>query len=328
MPKVALIGDLCLDVFMKIHDYPAPGGDGLAEQLVEQSGGSAANTAIALAHLGVIPCLLTHTGRDHWATQVLATLSTEGVDTNRILQEKGDTTGITFLAVTPEGERTMFTYRGANAHLDPREISPEILADCAMLHLSGYACLKAPQSLAVMKAVEIAQHHGIGISLDIGVEPAHVMGETLPKLLPKLALLILGVPEACAIAATQNISDAVQFLIDQGVQTVGLKLGREGCQLTTRSFQVELPGYRVDVVDTTGAGDAFSAGMVCGLVHGWDLEATGTLANAMGALATTRWGAGAALPKKDEIIQFLISAQPPKGPPGTAIQRTIRQLTR
>lgn len=326
MPKVLLIGDLCLDLFMNIPKYPDLGGDGLADQMVEQSGGSAANTAVALAHLGVDSCLLTHTGTDHWADKVLTILSGEGVDTSRIVQEKTDKTGITFLAVTPEGERTMFTYRGANAHLSPDEISPELLTGTNMLHLSGYACLKAPQALAALKAVEIAYQHGTGISLDIGVEPAHVMGDTLRAMLPKLSLLILGVPEACTLGGTQSTSDAVHYLIDRGVQTVGLKLGKGGCQLTTRSSQIHLPGYTVNVVDTTGAGDAFSAGMIYGLVNGWDLESTGVLANAMGALATTRWGAGAALPRKAEVLRYLQSTDRQQDSSRRLNQRTAEQL--
>ncbi|KAF0111980.1 MAG: ribokinase [Chloroflexi bacterium] len=324
--KVALIGDLCLDIFLQIPAYPEKGGDGLAEKMVKQTGGSASNTAVALAHLGCEPRLITHTGNDLWAQQILATLVGEGVIIDQVVREENESTGITFLAVTPDGERTMFTYRGANALLNPSEITPETFADISMLHLSGYACLTRPQSDAVMKAVEIAGEKGIGITLDIGVEPAYKMGDALIRMLPKLTLLILGESEACTIAATRSVSDAVNFLVDHGVKIVGLKQGKNGCQLTTREKQVHIPGFKVKTVDTTGAGDAFTAAMIFGLSQKWSLETTGLLANAMGGLAATRWGAGAALPGKQEIIQFLSTEKNQTRENKTRIQELIKRL--
>ncbi len=303
--RMALIGDLCLDVFLQVPEYPEKGGDGLAQRMVRQSGGSVSNTAVALAHLGCEARLFAHSGNDLWADQVLSTLVHEGVNVDHVVREEHESTGVTFLAVTPDGERTMFTYRGANSLLRPEEITPEMLEDISMLHLSGYACLTPPQSDAAMKAFEIAQQKEIGVSLDIGVQPAHTMGERLIRMLPGLSLLILGEPEACAIADTNSISDAVHFLVDHGVKVVGLKLGKDGCQLITREKQVHIPGFQVKVIDTTGAGDAFSAGMIYGLSQKWSLEASGLLANAMGGIAATRWGAGAEMPGREEIIEFL-----------------------
>jgi len=139
--KIVVLGDLCLDLFMQVPFYPEKGGDGIGQSWLKQSGGSASNTAVALAHLGYAPHFFTHTGDDLWAQQLLATLSQEGVNISNIVKEEQDSVGITFLAVTPDGERTMFTYRGANSRLQPNEITPEKMAGAAMLHLSGYACL-------------------------------------------------------------------------------------------------------------------------------------------------------------------------------------------
>ena len=303
--KIVVLGDLCLDLFMQVPFYPEKGGDGIGQSWLKQSGGSASNTAVALAHLGYAPHFFTHTGDDLWAQQLLATLSQEGVNISNIVKEEQDSVGITFLAVTPDGERTMFTYRGANSRLQPNEITPEKMAGAAMLHLSGYACLTPPQSDTAWKAVEIASELGIGVSLDIGFDPARSLGEKLLKLLPEISLLVLGEADACVIAGTSSVAEAVQFLINHGVGLVALKLGEHGCQLTTRERQVEIPGFRVEVVDTTGAGDAFSAAMIYGRCQGWNLEEMGLFANAMGGLAATRWGAGTALPRLPEVTTFL-----------------------
>jgi ribokinase len=324
--EVALIGDLCLDILMQIHEYPEKGGDGLSEKIVLQSGGSVSNTAILLARLGYRPHLFTHVGNDLWAKQVLKTLKSEEVIVDRIVHEENESTGISFIVVTPDGERTMFTHRGANTMLYCDEITAEMFSDISVLHISGYACLKPPQSDAVMKAVEIAYQKGIEIALDIGVEPAHIMGNTLTRMLPKLSLLILGEPEALAISGARSISDALKYLVEQGVKVVGLKLGKNGCQLITREKQVHVPGFVVNVVDTTGAGDAFSAGLIFGLLQHWNLEITGLFANAMGGLAATRWGAGSALPGKEEIIEFLLDIKNRTNENQPLIQELIKQL--
>jgi ribokinase len=303
--KIVLVGDLNVDIFLQIAEYPQLGGDGMARQLVMQTGGSVTNTAVALAHLGDEPFLFSHAGNDIWANLVLDTLKREGVVTDYTIRDGADSTGVTFLAVTPDGERTMFTYRGANALLAPAEITRESFTGAKMLHLSGYAFLSPPQSEAAWRAVELATGMGIGITLDMGVDPAYKMGQSLIDLLPRLNLIILGEPEACAIVKTQNVAEAVNYLSRRGVEVVGLKLGKHGCQLTMQDHQVMIPGLPVKVVDTTGAGDAFCAGMIHGMASGLSLPAAGILANAMGALATTTWGAGAALPKLGQVIEFL-----------------------
>jgi ribokinase len=300
-----VIGDLCMDVFMQVSQYPSEGGDGSVQRIHQHAGGSAANTAMALANLGGKPVLLTHTGSDIWSQQLLPILASVGVNTGRIVREEHEPTGLTFLVVSEAAERTMFTYRGANSCLHPDEISEELFKNVDMLHASAYACLKPPQSQSVLKAVRLAVQKKVGISLDVGVEPAHHAKEILHQILPYLSLMILGEVEARTITSQATIEDAIAYLLETGVQLVGLKLGKDGCRLITKDQDIIIPGYVIDAVDTTGAGDSFCAGIIHGLTHAWDLEMTGRLANAMGALVTTHWGAGEVLPSLKEISAFL-----------------------
>jgi ribokinase len=290
---------------MQVSEYPSEGGDGSVQRIHQHAGGSAANTAMALAKLGGNPALLTHTGLDNWSQQLLPILESAGVNTGRIAGEEHEPTGLTFLVVSEAAERTMFTYRGANRCLHPDEITSDLLAGVEMLHISAYACLKAPQSEAVLKAVDFASKYQVGISLDVGVEPAHQARELLLQLLPKLTLIILGEAEARVITNSKSVEEAIATLLDSGVQMIGLKLGKDGCRLVTNGQDLLIPGFAIEAVDTTGAGDSFCAGIIHGLTHGWDLEMTGRLANAMGALATTHWGAGEMLPSMKEIRAFL-----------------------
>jgi ribokinase len=303
--KYVLIGDLCVDIFMQVATYPTAGGDGTVQAMHQHAGGSAANTAMMLANLGGEPTLLTHTGTDVWAQKLLPILDAAGVRVNRIVQDETDQTGLTFLVVSSDAERTMFTYRGANRNLHPDEISPGMFENVDYLHISSYACLVPPQSDAVLKAVEFASQHNVRISLDIGVEPARQARDIIWRLLPKLSLIVLGEPEALVLTQKQSLPDAISTLLKTGVQIIALKLGKDGCRLVRKGQDVSLVGFPIDAIDTTGAGDAFSAGMIHGLTHGWPLEMAGRYANALGALAASRWGAGEALPSLKEAWAFL-----------------------
>ena len=163
--KYLVIGDLCMDVFMQVTGYPEAGGDGTVQSMHQHAGGSAANTAIVLAKLGGEPILLTHTGNDIWAQQLLPKLEATGVRVDSIVQKQQEQTGLTFLVVSSDAERTMFTYRGANRNLLPDEISESLFTDVDFLHISSYACLVELQSDAVHKAVQIATQKNIKIYL-------------------------------------------------------------------------------------------------------------------------------------------------------------------
>jgi ribokinase len=303
--KVAVLGDINIDNFMAVPVYPPPGGDALVYDVVVRTGGSVANTAILLARMGIDSEVYTHVGTDDWAEIALRTLRGEGVGLEHVMRDPRAGTGLIFLPVTTDGERTMFSYRGANVLLDEDEIHDEDFAGMGALHLSGYSFLKSPQREAAWKAVEIATRLGVPITLDLGVEPAVALGADLERLLRSLDLLVLGDQEVMEITHTTDAEQGVERVLAAGVKSIGLKLGKDGCAIITRAERARLPGLRVDVVDTTGAGDAFSAGLIYGLLHGMSLGGRGLLANVFGAQATTVWGGGAALPSLYEATALL-----------------------
>jgi ribokinase len=324
LKKIVLIGDLCIDWFMMVPDYPQKGGDGMTTEMYQELGGSVSNTAIGLAHLGCRPILVTHAGADARSAEMLDKLETEGVCVDFVQQDQSDTIGTTLAIVTPDGERTMFTYRGANRRLSPADIMPELFTGASMLHISGYMLLEESGLTAVEKAAAIARDLNIPVSIDIGVEPAYKLGSRLTDLLANVTLLILGRDEARAIAGCDDLTEAMDKLLGYGVKILGLKVGAQGCHLIDKDHQVLVPGFPAAVIDTTGAGDAFSAGMIYGLTHGFPLAAAGTLANSMGAMLVSRKGAGIKMPDKFEIKDFL-SQQLTQNPLNTElIQETLK----
>jgi ribokinase len=269
--RVVLLGDINSDVFLNVPAYPSPGGDALVYEMMVWTGGSVTNTAVVLARLGLQTCLISRTGADPWAEAALEALHKEGVDLSHVKRDPRAGTGLIFIPVTPDGERTMFSYRGANVLLEAAELDEQVFAGADLLHLSGYSFLKSPQKEAARRAIDFIKSHSGKVALDLGVEPAFALRDELRPLLPQLDLLVLGPKEAQALSGKPDSHAALDALLSSGVKLIGLKLGKEGCLLADPQEQVRLPGLAVPVVDTTGAGDAFSAGLIFGKLTGMSM---------------------------------------------------------
>jgi len=305
MATVVVLGDINIDVLMPVPDYPQPGGETLSEQVIFSLGGSAANTATVLARLGVHPRMLARVGQDPWAEMSLDALKQAGVDVSCVQRDTQAPTGVMFMPVTPDGERTMFGQRGANPRLDPTPITADIFAAARWLHLSGYALMADPQRQAALRAIDLAGQGDLPISMDTALLPALTVPEHIRWVLSSLAVCILGIEEARALAGVKAPDQAALALLRAGVGLVGLKLGAGGCLLADRKGMQTIPPFPAQVVDTTGAGDAFSAGLIYGRLCELSLPATGILANALGSLATASHGAGATLPGWEAARELL-----------------------
>ncbi len=307
MKHVLLLGDINIDVQMRVPALPALGGEVLTSGIQLSLGGSASNAAVVLAKLGRLggPHLIAHiigrVGQDEWANIALQALQRCGVAISAVQRDPIVSTSVLFNAITPDGERSMFTHRGANVHTDPSQIPFALFEQADWLHISGYALLNLPQRAAVWQAVEWARQRQIPISLDPALYPSQNAPEQIRALLPHLALCVMGRDEAEAIMPTllaqgqPSVPELLAPFFDTGVCMVALKLGANGCVIATRDQAHSLPAVPAKVIDTTGAGDAFSAGAIYGCLHGWALPQIGQLANRLGSLATEVMGSGEAL---------------------------------
>jgi ribokinase len=305
MPKVVTLGDINIDIIAFIPRYPSPGGDGLAERVEVHSGGSAANTATVLANFGVDVGIIGRVGRDAFAEQALARLAEAGVDVSCIQRGDEFITGIMFIPVTPDGERTMFGYRGANPRLDPALLDEGYIAQADIFHLSGYALLAKPQRSAAQRAVEMAHQVGVAISLDVGLEAAAKATEQVKALLPLVDLIFPNQAEAEHLTGSNDVRGAVRALLGYGIETVALKSGKRGCTVGGGGEIFSAPTFAVQVQDTTGAGDSFDAGFILGWLWGLSARESAILANALGALAASAVGAGDALPGPEKARALL-----------------------
>jgi len=305
--EILMLGDINIDTVWPVSEFPTPGRDGLTETLSVEIGGAVVNSAIVLDNLGERTGLLGCVGKDVWAEQVTQKLTQTNIDIKNIHVKPDSTTGLTFIIVTPNGERTMFSHRGANIQLETQDIDEDVFKDAAILHISGYALLESPQKNALWRAVELAKKYYVQISLDTGLEPAIQNPKDLRRLIRELTICISGPQEISALLDSTSPEEAADLLLSLGIQLAAIKLGEKGSFVADKKDRFFCPSFHVNAVDTTGAGDSFTAGLLYGWAHGLSLPASAALASALGALAASVFGAGFSLPDKQCVLDFLRS---------------------
>jgi len=303
--SVVSVGDANVDLIAPISFFPKKGGEILIDRLEMRAGGSAANLSVAVSRLGLMSGFVGRIGDDSFGRFLTDEFKEEKVDISQLQVDEEIGTGLTFILVTEEGERTMFGFRGANVHLSPDEIDVNYIQNADTLHISGYSLLRDPQRKAALKALEGAKKAGILVSFDAGVLPAMKASDFIRSTLISIDLLFLNELEATSLMGIKNPEKAASRALKLGPKIVAMKLGKGGCLILTEEEEIHSPAFDVKVVDTTGAGDAFDAGFLSGIIEGWDLKNAARFANGVGALSTMKVGARSALPNRREVERFL-----------------------
>jgi ribokinase len=305
MPQVVTLGDINVDILARIPFYPPPGGDSLAEGVDLRAGGSAANTSAVLSKFGLEVSILARVGQDALAEHALSDLRRVGVDLSLVQRDADTQIGLIFAAVTPDGERTFFSCRGANANTTLDGEGEKRIRDARLLHVSGYALVENPQRAAALQAIAVAHRSGVTVSVDLGVEVKTTPREGIVEALSKTSMLFPNLAVAQWLTDKEGARESLEGLLSLGPELVGLKLREEGCLIGSGEGVFAVPAFGVEPVDDTGAGDSFDAGLILGRVAGLGLRECGILGNALGALATTVTGAGSSLPGPEDALSFL-----------------------
>jgi len=305
-PRVAVVGSFNMDLAVRTPRVPLRGENLSAYSLRIGLGGKGANPAVGLARLGVEAFLVGCVGADDFGRRALEALAQEGVhtETMAVLPDVG--TGVALIMVDDEGENTILVVNGANDRLTPEHVSRAL----APLWGSVDALLvnfEIPEA-AVAEAVREGLAHGLPVIVDAGpprrYSPETWRGATILTPNEIEAETLLGYP----IADEATARRAARDLLATGPKAVVLKLGAQGALLATPEECALIPPFRVNVVDTTGAGDAFAAGLVVALIEGKPLHEAVRFANAAGALAVTQMGTMNAMPTRAEVDRLLAEA--------------------
>ncbi len=302
---------ICLGIFVTdvlgkpIERMPKRGQLELIGELALHSGGCANNTGIGLARLGCSVGAMGKIGTDSLGDFVLRNLQENGVDVRGLVRDEVAHTSFTFVMIAPDGERSFFHYIGANASIRYEDIDLDLVRESQILHVAGALLMPGFDGEPTARVLQEAQAAGVKTSLDTAWDSTGQWLKILEPCLSHVDIFLPSVEEAKMISGQSNLEDIAQFFLDYGIGTVGLKMGEEGCYVRTRDEKICVPIYPVDMVDATGAGDAFVAGFLTAILKGWDLERAARLGNATGAACVTAIGTTAGIRSLDAVLEIM-----------------------
>ncbi len=303
MTDVVCLGILVADVIARPVDELPHGAVSLMDEIALRGGGCALNTATGLARLGVSVLVVGKVGEDTMGDFVIGLLAERGLDTRGVLRDPAVPTSATVVLVDRAGERSFLHLPGANGVLSADELPLDRLFAARALHVAGALVMPLLDGIPTAGLLEEARRRDMHTSLDT-VFDATGHWERVEPCLPHLDLLTVSLSEAQGISGQRDPASAAAWFRDRGVREVALKLGSEGCYVAGTDFEGPVGGFPARVIDSTGAGDAFAAGILCGKLAGRPLVDAARLANAAGALATTALGATEGLLSLDETLAF------------------------
>jgi ribokinase len=261
---IVVLGDVMLDVVAHVDAEIAPGSDAPA-RIAFRGGGSAANVAAWLAAAGIRPALVARVGDDEHGRSAGAELRAAGVDT-RLIADPERPTGTCVVLVTPGGERTMIPDAAAGDGLAPGDLPDDLLAPGRHLHVAGYSLLRPGSRAAARSAIERARARRMAVSID--PSSAALLSPAFLELARGVDVLLPNVLEARALTGESDPERAARQMA-QRVPEVVVKLGGLGALWTDGHKVRRVDAAYVEApIDTTGAGDAFAAGLLAARLDG------------------------------------------------------------
>jgi sugar/nucleoside kinase (ribokinase family) len=285
------VGILVADVIVRpVESLPTRGTLGLVDELTLRGGGGALNTSSTLARWGLRVDAVGKVGVDAFGDFVLKLLDERGIGRRGVLRDEDVPTSATAVLVDDSGERTFLHLPGANGALHADELDLDVVYAGRCLLLTGALVMPALDGDPAAAVLAEARRRGILTALDTVFDPSGAWHKVVAAL-PYVDLFVPGLAEAQGISGAEEPAAVAAWLREHGVLEVALKLGERGCYAAGEGFEGFVEPHAVRVVDGTGAGDAFVAGLLYGKLAGWPFERCVRLANAAGALATTAVGA-------------------------------------
>lgn len=307
MGIVVVVGSLNMDLIMTAERWPKAGETVIGKEFMQLPGGKGANQAVAAAAAGAAVKMIGRVGKDTFGPLLRENLIAHGVDASAVIEDAEENTGIALVGVDAAGENRIVVIAGANGRLSPADV--EAAAADGVWSGARVCLLQLETPLeTVIAAARAARRENALVILD----PAPAV--PLPAELLELVDLCLPNSHELATLTNRSVENVVEArlaasaLLTQGVGSVVVKLGADGALLVDGNHFQHFPAHAVEVVDTTGAGDAFAGSVAAALAENKPLEAAIAMGNLAGALACTRKGAQSAVPLRSEIDRLLKQA--------------------
>jgi ribokinase len=288
-------GALNLDRLFQVNLIACKDEEGYIEDLNESCGGSAANTIIGLARLGMDTGFLGKIAMDQEGETLLKNLENENVDIHGIIQSSQGRSGTVHGYVDQKGERALYVDPGVNDEITIPEIDLEYVSNTKLLHLTSFVS----ESLnAQEKLLDIIPEEVI-VSLDPGMIYASKGHKALNKILQRTNILLINQIELdLLLPSKEELNVKINTLLNYGIGIIVIKQGKKGCLVTDGRKTYLLDAYDVDCRDTTGAGDAFNSGFIYGFLEGKSIEESAMLGNFVASCCVQELGATTGLPSK------------------------------
>ena len=307
--RVVVVGSSNTDLIVQTDRIPKVGETVMGGDLVTAAGGKGANQAVAAARLGTAVTLVGRTGRDMFGEQTLRVLQREGMDLTHFSTDASAPGGVALIVVDAGGQNIIAVAPGANQRVTPADVQAAAPAfdGCQIVLLQ----LEVPME-TVLAAARAGRQAGARVVLNPA--PASPVPDELCRLID---ICTPNEHEAALITGQGEPEAAAQALLERGPNTVIVTLGAAGVLLAQAGQTPQrIPGFRVQAVDTTAAGDAFNGGLAAALARGRAVPEAVRYAQAVAALSVTRLGAQPSLPYAMEVDAFL-ETQPAASPPAT-----------
>lgn len=312
MGKVIAIGEVLIDFI------PATRGHKLkeVEKFIRKPGGAPANVAVCVSRLGGRSKFIGKVGQDAFGEYLVDVLNKENVDTDDVFYTNKAKTALAFVSLDNSGERDFSFYRNPSADMLLREdeIRSTIFEKGDILHFCSVDLIEAPVKYAHLKAIEYAKKNGAIISFDPNVrlplwKDEDECRQTIKQFIKHADILKLSDDELAFITEVQDEKLAIKKIqeLNPNLQWFLLTKGSKGVYAIINDNYYNVSGFKVDPIDTTGAGDSFIGAVLYCLANNISTDPTEILkfANAVGAITTTKEGAISALPFQDEVNLFI-----------------------
>ncbi|HEV2388185.1 MAG TPA: carbohydrate kinase family protein [Candidatus Acidoferrales bacterium] len=312
------IGSCTVDYFAIVPRMLAAEEKINADRLEIHAGGVTANNLTQVARLGVSAGWLGLIGDDDNGRIIERAFAEDGMDVSGIEVVPGERSSLTWIPVDPRGERCIYMFPNVTGTISPEQVlarfAPHI-RQARHFHTEASQLPLPP----VKQAMQVAREAGVRVLFDLDVSPAYFSHAGLGSCEDlTAALALVDVLKPCKAGALELTGEAdyeraARKLLAMGPKLVAMTMGGEGCLIAGRDRVVHVPAFSVNVVDTTGAGDAFMGGLSYALLQEWDFEQVGAFANACAALCCTRVGARA-MARLEPALSLVRSGRPAASP--------------
>jgi sugar/nucleoside kinase (ribokinase family) len=294
--RVVSLGVHIVDILGRpVSHIPAGQGRQLLDEIRITAAGTAAGTSVDLAKLGADVTAMGAIGDDLLADFLTSVLDRHGIETRLLARKRGVQTSATILPIRANGERPALHTPGATPTLTEADIDLPAIAAADVLHVGGPDVLGPFGGEPLRRVLEFARHAGVTTTMDV-LSPCDAKAwARLQPLLPFVQYFLPNEDQLAALTGTADLAAAAREVLARGPEAVLVSRGAHGSALVTADQRTDLPAFPAQVVDTTGCGDACSAGFIAGLLRGWPIEDAAWLAMAAASLVVTGLGSDAGI---------------------------------